>query len=110
MEVMYSRKCGKRYEVYGFDVEHNMAICFDPEQASRSNGQGWCKISYKHLVPEAYADKITGQFMSKTERNAIKHNLKLVSAVWECTDGTQFDHSQIDEAIEYQKSLMKIQM
>lgn len=106
MEIMYSRKCGKRYEVYGFDVEHNMALCFDPELASRSNGQGWCKILHKILVPEAYADKITGQFMSKTERNAIKHNLKLVSATWECSDGKQFDHSQIDEAIEYQKSLM----
>lgn len=107
MEIMYHRKTGKRYEVHSFDVEHDVALCFDPDQAAHSNGQGWCKVSIKRLVPEAYANKVTGEFISKTERNKIKQELTMVAATFQCTDGTLFDVSQMDEAIEHQKKLME---
>lgn len=100
MEVMYSRKAGKRYEVYGFD--DGMAVCFDPELAARSHS-GWCKIKYKDLIPEVYADN--GKFMSKTERNNIKHKLRLLYAEWACTDGMTY--TSVNDAIEHQKSLME---
>ena len=107
MEVMYSRKEGRRYEVYGFDVENKMALCFDSAQAARSNGHGWCKICYKSLIPEKYFNKSSGEYMSVSEKNSIKRKLKLVAATWECTDGRQFDHSEIDDAIDYQSALLK---
>lgn len=107
MEIMYHRKNGKRYEVYDYITEgHTYAICYDTDQAGRC-GQGWCKMRLKDLVPEAHANKTTGQFESKTERNKIKSKLTLVAATWRCTDGTLFDHSMIDDAIEYQKRLME---
>lgn len=107
MEVMYHRKNGKRYEVYDYITEegkHTYAVCYDTEQAGRC-GQGWCRMRLKDLVPECHANSITGQFMSKTERNAIKSRLEIVSATWRCTDGTLFDHSLLDEAINHQKNL-----
>ena len=107
MEIMYHRKTGMRYEVHGFDVDHGTALCYDTNQAARCNGQGWIKIPTKFLIPEAYANKITGEFMSKTERADIKHHLKLVEAIWECEDGSQFDHAHIDDAIEHQRKLMQ---
>lgn len=106
MEVMYDRKTGKRYEVFGFDVDHLTALCFDGDQASRSGGNGWKKIPAKTLIPEEYANKTNGSYMSKTERNEIKHSLRLVDAVWECTDGRKFTHKAIDDAIEHQRQLM----
>ncbi len=104
MEVMYHRKNGKRYEVYDYITDkHTIAICYDTAQAGQC-GQGWCRIPLKELVPECHANKTTGQFESNTTKNAIKRNLQPVA--WRCSDGTIFDHSKIDEAIEYQRTLM----
>ena len=105
MEVMYHRKNGKRYEVYDYIAgEHITVICYDTELAGRT-GQGWCRMRLKDLIPEAHANKFTGQFESKTERNEIKSKLKLIAATWECTDGTVYDHSQLDKAIEHQRNI-----
>lgn len=107
MEVMYHRKNGKRYEVYDYITEegkHTFAICYDTEQAGRC-GQGWCRMRLKDLVPAAHANPITGQFMSKSERNRIKEKLQIVSATWKCTDGELYDHSMLNEAIEHQRNL-----
>ena len=110
MEVMYHRKNGKRYEVYHYltDNGHTVAMCFDTEQAGRCNGAGWCKVRLKDLVPEAHANKTTGEFQSNTERAKIKRQLKLVHATWACTDGRLYDHSAIEEAMEHQKMLMEM--
>lgn len=106
MEIMYDRKTGRRYEVYGIDVDHKTALCYDSSQATRQNGAGWTKISIKPLIPEAYFDKVSCTYMSKTERNEIKSNLKLVDAIWECTDGTRFTHEAIEHAIDHQRQLL----
>ena len=105
---MYQRKSGKKLEVYNYfsDSSHTWAICFDPEFASRNNGQGWVRVKLTELVPEQHVNMDTKQFMSKTERNRIKSQLKLHSAIWECTDGEQFENHRLDEAIEHQRELM----
>ena len=110
MEVMYHRKNGKRYEVYHYitDGNHVVAVCFDTDQAGRCNGAGWCRMRLKDLVPEAHANTLTGEFQSNTERAKIKHQLKLVDAIWECTDGCRYEHSAIEEAMEHQKMLMEM--
>lgn len=107
MEVMYNRKTGDRLEVFGFDVDHSVALYYSPALAATNGGNGWQKIQCKLLIPEAYADKSNGSFMSKTERNDVKSHLKLVDAVWQCTDGLCYTHKAIDEAIEHQRQLMK---
>jgi len=107
MEVMYHRKTGQRFEVYAFDADHNAALYYDPCLASNNGGNGWQKIQTKFLIPEAYTNHVDGSFMSKTERNDVKSHLKLVDAIWECTDGTQYAHSQLDYAINHQRNLLK---
>lgn len=104
MTIMYHRKTGRRYEVHSFDVDHNVALCYDANEAAK-NGQGWIKIGYKHLIPEEYYNIASQSFQSKTERNKLKAKLRLVDPIWECTDGSQFDEEHLDEAIEYQKQL-----
>ena len=108
MEVMYHRKNGKRYEVYQYVMidKHSYALCYDTDQAGQC-GQGWCRMRLKDLVPEAHANPVTGQFISATERNKIKRNLKLVAATWQCTDGLRYDHANLEDAIAHQKSLME---
>lgn len=108
MEIMYQRKSGKKLEVYNYfsDSRHTWAICFDPEFASRNNGQGWVRVKLTELVPEQHVNMATKQFMSKTERNRIKSQLKLCAAIWECTDGERFENHRLDEAIEHQRELM----
>ena len=107
MEVMYNRKTGQRLEVYAFDVDHATAFYYDSRLAATNGGNGWQKIQAKLLIPEAYVNHADGTFMSKTERNDIKHHLKLVDAIWECTDGTQYSHSAIEFAINHQRTLMQ---
>ena len=109
MDIMYVRKTGRRYEVYGYDPCTKQAICYDPSQASTNGGNGWTRVPMKTLIPEAYVDKTNFVFRSKTERNEIKSKLKLVSAIWETEDGQQFAHENIEEAIAHQKELMDIQ-
>lgn len=108
METMYYKKTGRKYEVYGFDVEHGMALCFDPNAPATGKGNGWVKVATKSLIPEAYTNKADFSFMSKTERAEIKHHLKLVDAIWECEDGTRYTHAAIDDAIEHQRQLMSV--
>lgn len=109
MDIMYNRKNGKRYEVYHYFPgagDHMIAVCYDTEQAG-SCGQGWCRMRLKDLVPEAHANKFTGQYMSNTKRNAVKRQLKLSDAVWTCTDGITYDHRHLDDAIEHQRQIME---
>ncbi len=103
---MYDKKNNRKYEVYGFDVEHGMALCFDANIPATSKGSGWVKIATKSLIPEAYTNKANASFMSKTERADIKHHLKLVDAIWECEDGVKYTHAALDDAIEHQRQLM----
>ena len=46
--------------------------------------------------------------MTKTKYNKAKSCLHLVDAVWEATDGTQFKHEQLEQAVEHQMELMNL--
>lgn len=107
MEIMYIRKTGRRVEVYGFDVDHGNALYYDPNIAATNGGNGWQKVPYKQLIPEAYVNKKDSTFMSKTERNEVKARMKLVDAIWECEDGTKYTHAAIEDAIDHQRKLME---
>ena len=108
MEIMYDRKTKRRLEVFAFDVDHGIALYYDSRLASGNGGNGFQKIPIKNLIPEAYYCVASESFMSKTERNDIKSHLKLAAAIWECEDGVQYPHSEIDFAIEHQRELMKM--
>ena len=107
MEIMYDKKSKRRYEVYGFDVDHGVALCFDANIPGSGKGCGWVKVAMKSLIPEAYTNKQDMSFMSKTERADIKHHLKIVDAIWECEDGKRYTHAALDDAIEHQRKLMQ---
>ena len=49
---------------------------------------------------------INGEFCSKTKKNKIKSRLKLISAEWQCTDGTVFTHEHLENAIRHEAELM----
>ena len=106
MEIMYDKKSNRKYEVYGFDVEHGVALCFDANIPGTKRGSGWIKVQTKSLIPEEYVNKTNGSFMSKTERSEIKHHLRLIDAIWECEDGKRYTHQELDEAIEHQRQLL----
>lgn len=107
MDAMYLRKKNRRVEVYAYDMANNAALVFDPSIAARNtgNGGGWQRVKLSALIPIQYISPNTGAFQSKTEKNYYKSRLHLVSATWQCTDGTIFDHSDIEKAIEYERSL-----
>lgn len=106
MEIMYNRKNGVRYEVYGIDVDHGVAMCYNSSLAHKSNGNGWEKVQMKLLIPEDFYDGANKKYVSKTERNEVKSHLKLVDAVWETTDGQRYTHAGLDTAIDHQRKLL----
>lgn len=71
-----------------------------------SNSQNaFVKYGWKSLVPVDY--NFEG-ILSKTQRNKIKSFLKLVDATWECTDGIQYTHTSLEDAIKHQEALLNI--
>lgn len=103
---MWNRDSGRNVDVYSIDYEKKIAYCFDPYLCQQQNGNGWQSIKLGKLVPYPYAeDYKTG--MSKTTRNKIKSFLTLTNAIWTCTDGMDFDHAHIEDAIQHQAELLK---
>lgn len=92
MEIMYGRKSGKRYEIYGVDLENNMALGYDTTNSKFT----WCKISIASLIPETY-------YISDIE---IKQHLKLVDAMWMTSDGCMYDNKHLNNAIKHQRELV----
>ena len=58
METMYNRKTTEVVDVYEIDIDKKIAICFNPRQAMKQNGQGWQAISLGHLVPMSQTEVI----------------------------------------------------
>lgn len=101
---MFYKKDNILVDVYSFD-ENKGVLIFNPSAAGKNGGYGWMRVKHKYLVPEEYWNPFTQGFESKTERNKIGSRLTLKSAIWECTDGTEF--ADRDEAIAHEKELME---
>ena len=99
MEVMKMRykTNGAGVEVYGFVGDK--AVAFDLGKYKNQN-QGMFLIPLKNLVPyDAYEKKAL-----KVGNASAKARVKLISAVWECTDGSTF--TSHDEAITHEIEIM----
>lgn len=107
MDVMYLRKSGERVLVFAYDIEHNLAAVYVPSKAASTpkNGGGWMRVKQSDLIPEEYYNKLANSFQSKTEKNKYKSRLQLVTATWRCTDGKEFDHADLELAIQHEREL-----
>lgn len=94
---MRMKKTGDGVEVYGF--VNDKAVCFDLGKYKNQN-QGMFLADLKALVPyDAYVKKETG-----VGKASAKARVKLVSAVWACTDGEQFTCHE--DAIDHEVQIM----
>ena len=107
MEIMYDKKNHRTIEVYSFDIDHNTALIYDSSIRAKGAGTGWVKIPMKNILPLSYVDLPSGEYCSKTEQARIKHELALVDAIWECTDGERYTHADLQKAMSHQRDLMK---
>ena len=88
---------GACVEVYGF--VNDKAVCFDLGKYKNQN-QGMFLTDLKSLVPyDAYIKK-----ESKIGTESARTRVKLMSAVWACTDGAMY--SCHDDAIDHEIKLM----
>ena len=94
---MRMKKTGDGVEVYGF--VNDKAVCFDLGKYKNQN-QGMFLTDIKALVPyDAYMKKETG-----IGKASAKTRVKLMSAVWACTDGAMF--SCHEDAIDHEVQIM----
>ncbi len=103
---MKLRKTGETVRVYSASVEAgcSYATIFSPSLAGKQAGNGWQTVKMSALVPLDFW--VDDGFCSKTKKNKIKSRLKLISAEWQCTDGTVFTHEHIEDAIKHEAKLM----
>ncbi len=97
MEVikMRMKKTGAGVDVYGFVGDK--AVCFDLGKYKNQN-QGMFLVDLKSLVPyDAWTKKENG-----IGGGSAKARVKIVSAIWACTDGHLFDNHEgaIDHEIQ----------
>ena len=103
---MKLRKTGETVRVYDVSVDagNSYATIFSPSLAGKQSGNGWQTVKMSALVPLDFW--IDGGFCSKTKKNKIKSRLKLISAEWQCTDGSVFTHEHLEDAIKHEAWLM----
>ena len=104
--AMKVRKTGETVRVYSIFVNNGCtcATIFSPRLAGMQNGNGWQTVKMSTLIPLDYWSD--DGYCSKTKKNKIKSRLKLISAEWQCTDGTVFTHEYIEDAIKHEAKLM----
>lgn len=78
---MKLKKTGEIVELIGVDVATKQALVWSNSTANAQNGNGWRYINLKNLRPLSYVT-------SATQHN--EHKVKLIDAVFECSDGTRF--------------------
>ena len=103
---MKLRKTGETVRVYNFSIDgtSSIATIYSPTLAGRQQGNGWQTVKVSALVPvDLCADD---GFCSKTKKNKIKSRLKLISAEWQCTDGSVYTHEYLEDAIKHEAALM----
>lgn len=104
-EMIY-RKTGELVRVYGTAGKDGrlFATIYRPSLAGRDPSNGWETVKMTALIPPEFW--VNEGFCTKTKKNKIKSRLKLISAEWQCTDGTIFTHEYLDDAIAYEAGLM----
>jgi hypothetical protein len=65
---------------------------------------GWQTVKMTALIPPDFW--VNDGYCTKTKKNKIKSRLKLISAEWQCIDGTVFTHEYLDDAIKYEATLI----
>ena len=103
---MKLRKTGETVRVYNFSNDGTTALAtiYSPSLAGKQQGNGWQTVKVSALVPLDFW--IDDGFCSKTKKNKIKSRLKLISAEWQCTDGTVYTHEYLEDAIKHEAELM----
>lgn len=103
---MIMRKTGETVRVYSVTVDAGVsyAVIFSPNLAGKQQGNGWKTVKMGALVPPDLW--VNNWYCTKTKKNKIKSRLKLITAEWQCTDGTVFTHEHLEDAIAYEAKLM----
>lgn len=103
--VFYTIDSHERAEVYSILLDGITAFAFFPSRVSDTGKGGWCKVLLKSLIPEEYANKYIAGFHSKSEMNKVKQRVKIATAIWVCTDGARYDHTEYDMAVAHEWDL-----
>lgn len=102
---MWNKQTNCDVDVYEMNINDKNCLVYNPQLAGNQCGNGWQIVARKSLIPYPYAETYKIPSMTKTKYNKAKSHLKLVEALWETTDGHQFCHENISEAVNYQMSL-----
>ena len=103
--TMWYKSANVDVDVYETSINDKNCLVYNPQLAGHQGGNGWITVPRKNLIPYPYAEIYKIPSMSKTKYNKAKSHLHLKEAIWEATDGKLFDHSIIDEAVNYQMKL-----
>ena len=100
---MRKRKNGEIVRVY--HIFDSMATTFSPS-LYKSKGNGWEKLKLTQLIPIDMPLE-NNEVISQTEKNKAKKRMKILYATWLTSDGSEWDHADIEEAIEHEIELMR---
>jgi hypothetical protein len=104
---MVLSKTGETVRVYGISTENGktLATIYRPSVAGLGHpANGWQTVKITALVPPDFW--MNDSYCTKTKKNKIKSRLKLITAEWQCTDGTVFTHEHLEDAIQHEATLM----
>ena len=104
MDKMFYIKGNRDVEVYSYDVANKNALCYSPNP---NNGLAWEIIKMNKLIPYPHANIYKRDNFSKTIYNKAKSRLKLINAIWQTSDGLNFNHSNIENAVHHELNLME---
>lgn len=82
-----------------------IATIFEPGDY-KSRGNGWQKVSITKLLPLDMPLNHK-EVITKTLKNKAKDRMKIVDATWETSDGQQWTHAEIENAVMHEIELMK---
>lgn len=102
-EEMRIKKPGNVVRVY--NITDGIATIFNPEMYFKVNN-GWQKVKVSLLVPIDFPVD-SADCVSKTKRNKAKERMVLVDAIWRTSDGVEWKHSEIEEAILNEVAIME---
>lgn len=104
-EEMRLKKNGVVVRVY--EIQDGRAYIFNPEAFQKVNN-GWESVKLSQLVPMDFPIN-SKEYISKTTKNKAKNRMKLMDAIWKTSDGIEWKHENIQEAIQHEIELMAIE-